>query len=138
MNCWLARFDEKERPCAGRTQKAHLLEKQTLKREVRSHAAWIRGEPEWPDGMNGIWDERLWIPACERHHSLFDHHMIAVPRSALPASTEELAEQLGLGWYLDRRFGIVASSEPAVERNKPSEETLNTQPARDTIHDEPT
>ncbi len=107
VRCFFARFDPKERPCEGRSQKAHLIAKQTLRREFRAarEPGVRRGETIWPDALNGIWDARVWVPACERHHHLFDHHMISVPRESLPESFLSLAEELGLSWAVDRRYG---------------------------------
>jgi hypothetical protein len=89
--CWLKQFSVKERACEGRMDRAHLVEQQTLKKE---------GHPELCP------DPRTWVPACRWHHTQFDGHFgVQVPRSALPVELEKLCEEIGLGWYLDRRFG---------------------------------
>lgn len=99
--CFLAAFSTK--PCHGRIVAAHLLPKQLLKR--------VGHDP---------WDERALVPACggivglSGHHGLFDAYKLTVPRSRLPAGVLRLAEELGLEWYLDRRFG---PEKPAVRRD---------------------
>lgn len=91
MSCWLRQFDEKHRCCQGRTDRAHLLKQQTLRREGHSDL---------------IDDPRTFVPACRLHHSVWDSYgAVVVPRSAVPASLEELCEERGLSWALDRRFG---------------------------------
>jgi hypothetical protein len=89
--CWLARFDEKHRPCQGPTDRAHLVKQQTLRREGHSDL---------------IDDPRTWVPACRFHHGIWDSYgAVVVPRDALPEAVEALMEQRGLGWALRRRFG---------------------------------
>ena len=89
MNCWLAQFSSK--PCDGPEDFAHLIDKQTLKKGVAD--------------LSFVWDERFYRPACRFHHANFDNRRLTVPRSAIPQSTEELARELGLTWWLDRRYG---------------------------------
>jgi hypothetical protein len=88
-HCWLRAFSDK--PCAGRMDRAHLIERQRLKKEgLGEH----------------VLDEATWRPACRLHHFSFDAFRgVVVPRLALPVETERFAERHGLGWYLDRRFG---------------------------------
>lgn len=89
--CWLTPFSVKERSCEGRMDHAHLIDKAVLKRE---------GFPQL------CVDERTWVWACRWHHTQFDHRFgVIVPRSALPVELEKLCEEIGLGWWLDRRYG---------------------------------
>lgn len=94
--CWLAQFSSTT--CEGRLIVAHILPRQLLKRE---------GHPE------AVHDPRASVPACggitgcSGHHGRLDGYQLTVPRTALPGGTEALAHELGLGWYLDRRFGPV-------------------------------
>jgi hypothetical protein len=90
--CWLAAFSDY--PCEGMLRKVHLIEKQAIRRKG--------GDP---------WDPRSWVWACggwtglEGCHGRFDGFRFTVPRAALPPEVEDLAEELKMGYYLDRRFG---------------------------------
>jgi len=71
--------------------RAHLVTRQLLRRE--GHA-------------DLIYDDRTWVPACRLHHSSWDNFMgVVVPRAALPAAFVALMQEIGLGWWLDRRYG---------------------------------
>jgi len=90
--CFLARFSD--RRCEGRLVRAHLYEKQALRR---------RGcDP---------WDERSWVWACGGptglggHHGLFDAHRLVVPPEELPVALLALAHEIGGLSYLERRYG---------------------------------
>jgi hypothetical protein len=97
-DCFLAAFSD--RPCAGRMQKAHLIRQQTIRRELR----W-RNDGE--DVAATLWDERVWRAACYRHHTMLDQaRTLRIPRSAIPAETEAYAGEFGLGWWLDRTYGL--------------------------------
>lgn len=100
-DCWLAQFGRGD--CRGPLQKAHLIAKQTLRREVIGHPKPKRG---WTaDEFALLWDERVWVLACELHHGRFDGHRLVVPREALPEPLEAFAVEIGLGHWLDRRYG---------------------------------
>lgn len=98
--CWLAPFSDK--PCDGRLRVVHLVPKQTLKREG--------GDP---------WDVRSYVYACggimglSGHHGELDGYQLTVPREALPEAVEALCAELGISWWLDRRFGHNGSCEPS-------------------------
>lgn len=88
--CWLAQFATTS--CEGRMDKAHLLPKSRLKKE---HVP-----------AEALWDPRVWVPACRKHHSAFDvARTLRVPRSALPVGLVRYAEDHGVGWLVDRDFG---------------------------------
>jgi hypothetical protein len=89
--CWLARFNPSV-PCDGPMDRAHLLAKQSLKREVSA-------DPRL------VWHPSLWVWACRRHHVDLDNHVFRIGRGDLPEATELAAEILGLGWLLDREYG---------------------------------
>jgi hypothetical protein len=101
--CWLFANGvmEKGRPmpaCEGRLIRAHLIPCQTLKR--------YGGDP---------WDSRAWVPVCggvtgcSGHHGMLDvSRRLRVPRERLPGVVEELALEIGVGWWLDRAYGFVA------------------------------
>jgi hypothetical protein len=91
VTCWLRQFSVKERACEGRMDRAHLIAQQVLRRE---------GHPE------ACQDRRSWVPACRWHHSQFDNYRgVVVPREMLPAGFLELCEEIGLSWWVDRRYG---------------------------------
>jgi hypothetical protein len=106
--CWLAHNCVWEGPgelppCSGRLVRAHLIERQTLKRE---------GLGQLVD------DERTWVLACggeegsSGHHGLFDvSRTLRLRRSAVPPATIRFARQHGLEWYLDRRYSPTSSKE---------------------------
>lgn len=52
------------------------------------------------DGRNGV-------PACRHHHDLLENHILRLRREELPPQAEEFAQELGLGWWLDRSFGAL-------------------------------
>lgn len=92
-HCWLRPFDLRGRACSGRMDRAHLIERQTLRRE---------GLGEF------IPDRATWVAACRLHHGSFDNFRgVVVPRGAVPEATELFAVRERLLWYLDRRFGRV-------------------------------
>jgi hypothetical protein len=85
-------------PCDGRLIRAHLIPQQLLKRE---HAP-----------RRYLADPRGWVLVCggpmglSGHHGMFDmSRTVRVPRWKLPAEVEEMAAELGLGWWLDRTYG---------------------------------
>jgi hypothetical protein len=88
--CWLVGFGG-QLPCEGRTDRAHLIAQQTLKRLGHGDL---------------VGDPRTWVPACRKHHTAFDDYRLSVPREGLPEALESLCEELGLSWYLDRRYGL--------------------------------
>jgi hypothetical protein len=90
--CWLAKFSEK--PCEGRLRVVHLIDRQKLKQ--RGH------DPS---------DPLTYVLACggfgygnAGHHGAFDARKLSVPRSALPAGLVELASELRLETWFDRRY----------------------------------
>jgi len=97
--CWLRRFSEE--PCEGRIIRAHLVDRQLLKRERLAHL---------------IDDPRTWVPACGGMTGLGGHHGAAdpmlsarrelvVPRWAIPEELELLMSAVGLSWWLAARYG---------------------------------
>lgn len=89
--CFLAQFTGTT--CAGRMERAHLIREQTIRREV-SRSKLI------------LWAPAVWRPACHRHHGELDQtKTLRIPRSAIPAETEQWAADHGLDWWLDRTYG---------------------------------
>jgi hypothetical protein len=58
-----------------------------------------------------IFDPRVGVSGCRKHHSLLDNGAIKIKRQHLPACVEEYAEQYGLGWSLDRDYGELSGKE---------------------------
>ena len=120
-------------PCDGALIKAHLIPRQLLRREYRYGALLEDGQWRKADRYevyrygalleDGQWrtaddlcdDMRTWVPCCggpqgvSGHHGQVDGYQLEVTRDMLPAAVEEFAEQFGLGWYLDRRYGLRTS-----------------------------
>lgn len=98
-SCFLAQFAET--PCWGRLEKAHLIRQQTIRREV------LRNLPDDDQDPQAImWDQRVWVPACEVHHHQLDKSkVLRIPRAGLPSETEEYAQDYDLTWWLDRTYG---------------------------------
>jgi hypothetical protein len=92
--CQLARFADT--PCSGRLVCAHLIPRQVLRREGYARL---------------IHDPRTFVMACGGptgiggHHGELDGYDLAVPRWALPPGLEDLAQAIGMDWFLDRRYG---------------------------------
>ena len=95
--CFLARYGVMEHgdpmpSCEGRLIRAHLIDKQELKRR----------------GLNPD-DPATWVMACGGpmgnggHHGMFDGFRLRLPASALPERTAEYARHHGLEGRL-RRF----------------------------------
>ncbi len=91
MKCFFARFDDRKRPCEGRTDPCHLISKQALKKEL--------------DGRALLWDLRFLVEGCRLHHGEFDAYKLSVPRESLPRDLVSLCDELGLTHLLDRRYG---------------------------------
>lgn len=99
-DCWLATHGVMERgqmgPCDGQLFRVHLLPKALIKRTDPAKK----------------WDRRGWVWACggingnAGHHGMLDHsRTLRVARAVLPPEVEELADELGLSWWLEREYG---------------------------------
>lgn len=51
-----------------------------------------------------IWDERIALGLCGYHHARHENYRERVPRSLLPKSVYQFAEEHGLMWLLDREY----------------------------------
>jgi hypothetical protein len=101
MSCWLAEHGVMEKgramaPCDGRMVRVHLIPRRLIKR--------INAAKQW--------DIRAWVLACggimgnAGHHGMLDHsRTLRIPRAAIPPATQQLADELGLGWWLDQEYG---------------------------------
>lgn len=87
--------------CDGRLVKCHLLPQQLLRRELgpRGWRAVASDPRSYVWGCGGA-------TGCSGHHGQLDYsRTLRVPRAMLPVGLLELAEELGLGWYVDREYG---------------------------------
>jgi hypothetical protein len=84
-----ARTVEPGHRCVGPVKGHHALTRQTLRN---------RGLAEFE------WDRRNRVPLCEQAH--LSHHTRSQPlsRGLLPASVFQFADELGLGWLLDKVY----------------------------------
>lgn len=90
--CFFAQFAP-DVPCDGRLEKAHLIRAQVIRREVGATRA-------------VVWDKAVWRAACYVHHTMLDQsRTLVIPRSAIPAETEQWAAEHGLDWWLTREYG---------------------------------
>jgi hypothetical protein len=104
--CWLElngfmELGDPMPPCEGQLVRAHLIPKQQLLKAVPAERS---GEI--------VNDTRGWVWACGGptgiggHHGMFDQsRTLRVARDRIPEATVELAEELGLTWWLDKTYG---------------------------------
>jgi hypothetical protein len=78
--CWLRRLGG----CDGRVERAHLVPKQRLRRDGLDEA--------------DVWDPRVLVPLCRRHHHRLDQGFVEVDRADLPARFAGWLEEHGYGW----------------------------------------
>ena len=137
-SCWFASLPDAG-PCEGQLVRCHLVDQQRLRIEFPRGAHWLDPETHGSEMCvaEHIWtrdplasirtpmrsmslkqlqdDPRSWVWGCggatglEGHHGRFDGRKLRVERSLLPAGLEEFAAELGLGWWLDRRYGVVGA-----------------------------
>lgn len=98
--CWFASLPGAG-PCDGKLRKCHLIPAQTIKREV---------------GKAHVWDPRVWVWGCGGPMGISGHHgqldssrTLRVPRDRVPGDVEWFAEEFGLGWWLDREYGVLSA-----------------------------
>ncbi len=108
-------------PCSGWIEGAHWIKQQTVKQLVGATLLY-GGLDEW-DLTAGeckeiielaLWDPRNGVPACERHHRIFDSQRVPLPseqiviwRHQVPAHVEEFALDWGLENELDRKHDTI-------------------------------
>lgn len=84
-------------PCEGRMDAAHLIPKQRIKRELKGHYT----EPEL---QAIVWDRRVLIDACRRHHHQLDNYIHRLRRDELPVELTAYAREYHLVWSLIRDY----------------------------------
>lgn len=75
--------------CRGPVQGHHAVSRQVL----REHGL-----------IAAMSDIRNRVPVCEHRHEQHTTGYRPIPRELLPASVFEFAEEVGLGWWLDRHY----------------------------------
>lgn len=130
--CFLARHDERRRPCSGRIERFHFISRQRVENAMGALLPYagmtpcgrcVPGDAEAEcDACEGgliffpaedrrdlillaAWDPRNAELGCEGHHRRFDSHLtpaLTVPYSALPASVVLFAFEWGIDGQLDR------------------------------------
>lgn len=113
-------------PCDGALVRCHLLPRMVLKKEFPYGV--IEGvDGSWRPSPNRssafveglsyrslrslIKDPASWVWGCGGptglggHHGQFDTLRLAVLRERVPEALEVFAAELGIAWWLDRRFG---------------------------------
>lgn len=106
-----------ERMSGGIVDAHHVVGKSTLKREFPRGAQASSAEGPWsptPRAGRGrllpaardldtlLMDPRNGILVRRYHHDQVESRMRVIPAASLPAETVAFAEELGLGWYLDK------------------------------------
>lgn len=100
-SCFLEPFDKESRECFGRFEALHFFGRQ----ELRNAPCFYGLEREIMELIE--WDVRNAALGCEGHHRRFDRHAtptLILPRSALPADTEEFVVERGIESLAERRF----------------------------------
>lgn len=75
--------------CQGPVQGHHVLPQRVLKREGYEAR---------------LWDPRNGIGLCELHHTRHERRLAVVPLLLLPDAAIAFAEEVGLGWWLERFY----------------------------------
>lgn len=95
--CWVALHIVEPGECTGQLVRAHLIPKQTIRREAQDA---------------DLWDPRTWVLICGGATGIGGHHgrldtsrTIRIPRDALPPEVEDFAAQYRLTWWLERTYG---------------------------------
>jgi hypothetical protein len=99
-------------PCDGRLVRCHLIPRQQIARAVEGSRCGLTPTATSAAVVRANRDPRGWVWGCGGvvgvggHHGALDSaRTLRVPRHRLPAAVEEFAEELGLGWWLDREYG---------------------------------
>lgn len=118
--CCLAQHDPHDRPCSGRLERFHYINRQRVENAL---GALLPRTPYWHwPGERGItgelrdelillaaWDPRVGGIGCEGHHRRLDSHLtpeLVIAKSALPDHLLEFATDWGLESSLEERFPV--------------------------------
>lgn len=90
MTCFFAQFDD--RPCEyradGQPDRCHLIKKTRLEDAGLSE--------------DEVWDPRIIVPGCRRHHHLFDNKFFRLTPDQYPQSVHDFAAEKGFYWSGER------------------------------------
>lgn len=97
--CQLAYHDPLRRPCSGRLERFHWVNRQRIERAMD---ALLPRDTTFDENMEraglvllAAWDSRIGAIACEEHHRRFDNHAtppLIVPYEALPSHVIEWSD----------------------------------------------
>lgn len=98
------------RDCDGKVQRHHAIRAQVIRRMLAPGRAHLMLDDELRAAKaelnRALNDSRNLLDVCKRHHDLFHAARFAVPREGLPEGLEAFAVDFGLGWELDRQYGL--------------------------------
>lgn len=112
--CQLAQHDLLQRPCSGRLERFHYVNRQRIELAFAALMIWT---PEF-DALGltvgdvqdlvllAAWDPRVGGVGCEMHHRRYDNHLmppLIVPYDALPSHVTDWASDYGLESQLEAR-----------------------------------
>lgn len=83
--------------CLGCIDFCHLIPKQRIKRELR-HVH------DWDTLQLIVWDPRVTVPGCRKHHGELDNYIHRLRRDELPPFVWDYAREHNLEWSLERDF----------------------------------
>jgi hypothetical protein len=75
--------------CEGPVEGHHAILRQTLRHEGH---------------VDHVWDRRNRVALCSRHHRRFHLGLLTINQRQLPPPVLEFAEELGLGWVIEKRY----------------------------------
>lgn len=100
--CFFARRTDS--PCSyradGQPDRAHMIPQQRMKQEYKARK--FRAN----DIAMAVWDHRIIVPSCRKHHQAFDQKQLRLPLADYPTSTKQYAKDYGW-WFVDERTGWV-------------------------------
>jgi hypothetical protein len=109
--CWFAGLPQVDTECRGVLQACHFIKQQRIRKELTTRLkqgplttryAWTPSDEYEVEAP--IWDPRLGVNGCLRHHNAFDGGMppLYVYWSQIPAEVISWAEEYGFVWSLER------------------------------------
>lgn len=114
--CWFAQNLPDAGVCEGRLVRCHLLPRSLFRREFPQ----LRRAGLTVPLYLLLTDPRAWVLGCGGIMGPGGHHGLykpdgprPIPRELIPPDVEEMATELGLGWYLDRTYGVLEDEQAA-------------------------
>lgn len=77
---------------------------------VQGHHAVPKRVLKWYGLDASLWDIRNRVPVCRHDHESHETRARPIPRGLLPVSVFEFADEVGLGWYIDRHYPEAAAA----------------------------